>query len=215
VFPLAGAYAADEWFMSERAELAASPAIAAAGGAALTHAGATIDDVAYIDLYSCFPSAVQIACFELGLDAAERTPTLTGGLTFAGGPGNNYASHGIAAAVGGLREDPDALALCTALGWYATKHACLVFGGRPAERAYADIEAQPKRPEPRVASATYAGPATVEAYTIPYDRAGDPEAAIVSAITPEGTRALTRLTDPAAVAEFAAEDPIGREITLG
>jgi acetyl-CoA C-acetyltransferase len=209
VFPVAGAHAADEWFLTERSELAASPAIAACGEAVLTHARAGIDDIAYIDLYSCFPSAVQIACFELGLDPADRTPTLTGGLTFAGGPGNNYASHGIAAAVAALREDPDALALTTALGWYATKHACLVFSGRPGEQPYADIEAPVASPEPRRATASYSGPATVEAYTIPYDRAGEPEAVIVSALTPDGTRALTRLTDPAAVAEFTATDRLG------
>jgi acetyl-CoA C-acetyltransferase len=214
VFPLAGAYAADEWFMSERSELAASPAIAACGEAVLTHARAGIDDVAYIDLYSCFPSAVQIACSELGLDPAERTPTLTGGLTFAGGPGNNYSSHGIAAAVAALREDPDGLALTTALGWYATKHACLVFSGRPGQQPYADIEASPASPEPRRATATYSGPATVEAYTIPYDRAGEPEAVIVSALTPDGARALTRITDTAAITEFNSEDPLGRELDL-
>lgn len=217
VFPLAGAYAADEWFMTERASLATSPAIAAIGEAALGHAGVSIDDVAYIDLYSCFPSAVQIACSELGLDTLDRTPTLTGGLTFAGGPGNNYASHGIAAAVARLREDPEAVALTTALGWYATKHAMLVFSGRPGERPFAEIDAGPlvARPAPRVARADYAGPGTVEAYTIPYDRAGEPEAAIVSALTPDGIRALTRLTDPAAIADYAAGDPLGREIELG
>jgi acetyl-CoA C-acetyltransferase len=217
VFPLAGAYAADEWFMTERASLATSPAIAAIGGAALGHAGVSVDDVAYIDLYSCFPSAVQIACSELGLDPAERTPTLTGGLTFAGGPGNNYASHGIAAAVARLREDPDALALTTALGWYATKHAMLLFSGRPGERPFAEIDAGPlvTRPAPRVARADYAGPATVEAYTIPYDRAGEPEAAIVSSITPDGDRALTRITDRSAIEEIAAGDPLGQEMTVG
>ncbi len=217
VFPLSGAHAADEWFMTERASLAASPAIAAIGEAALGHAGVSIDDVAYIDLYSCFPSAVQIACSELGLDTLDRTPTLTGGLTFAGGPGNNYASHGIAAAVARLREDPEAVALTTALGWYATKHAMLVFSGRPGERPFAEIDAGPlvSRPEPRVARADYAGPATVEAYTIPYDRAGEPEAAIVSALTPDGTRALTRLSDRAAIGEIAAGDPLGQQIEVG
>src|SRR6202035_1675746 len=90
VFPLASAHASDEWFMSERHELAASPAIKAVGRAALEHAGVAIDEVAHIDLYSCFPSAVQIAATELGLDAVDGRPlTLTGGLTFAGGPGNN------------------------------------------------------------------------------------------------------------------------------
>jgi acetyl-CoA C-acetyltransferase len=65
-----------------------------------------------------------------------------------------------------------------------------------------------------VATATYTGPATVEAYTIPYDRVGEPEAVIVSALTPDGTRALTRLTDPAAIEEFVATDQIGREISV-
>jgi acetyl-CoA C-acetyltransferase len=216
VFPLAGAYAADEWFMTERASLTTSPAIAAIGAAALGHAGATIDDVAYIDLYSCFPSAVQIAAAELGLDTLDRTPTLTGGLTFAGGPGNNYASHSIATAVPKLREDPDALGLTTALGWYATKHAMLVFSGRPGRQPFAEIDAGPlvARPAPRPARADYAGPATVEAYTIPYDRAGEPEAAIVSALTPDGDRALTRIMERSAIDEIALGDPLGREIEV-
>jgi acetyl-CoA C-acetyltransferase len=215
VFPLAGAYAADEWFMTERPELAASPAIAAAGTAALTHANATIDEVTYVDLYSCFPSAVQIAADALGLDTTARTPTLTGGLTFAGGPGNNYASHGVATTVAKLREDPEALALCTALGWYATKHAVLVLTGRPGERAYREFDANPAtRPQARMATASYTGPATVEAYTIPYDRAGEPEALVISALTPDGTRALTRITDKPTIEDAITSDPIGRRITV-
>jgi acetyl-CoA C-acetyltransferase len=215
VFPLAGAYAADEWFLTERSELAESPAIAAAGTAALTHAGATIDDVAYVDLYSCFPSAVQIAADALGLDTAARTPTLTGGLTFAGGPGNNYASHAIATAIARLREDPDALALSTALGWYATKHAVLVFSGRPGGRQFGEFDANPtERPRPRLATATYEGPATVEAYTIPYARTGEPEAVILAALTPDGTRALTRITDETMIAELAGGDPLGQRINV-
>jgi acetyl-CoA C-acetyltransferase len=213
VFPLAGAYAADEWFMTERAELAASPAINAAGRAALRHAGVDIDDVAYIDLYSCFPSAVQIAAAELEVEPTDERPlTLTGGLTFAGGPGNNYSSHSIATAVGRLREDPGAFALTTALGWYASKHAIGVYGGRPGTAPFRDIDANElaDRPAVRTATATYEGPATIEAYTIPYDRAGEPEAAIVSALTPDGTRALQRSTDRDVIAMLLAEDPLGQ-----
>jgi acetyl-CoA C-acetyltransferase len=217
VFVLAGAHASDEWFMSERAELASSPAINAVGRAALEHAGVAIDEVAYIDLYSCFPSAVQIAAAELGLDSGNgRTPTLTGGLTFAGGPGNNYSSHAIATVVGKLREDPDALGLCTALGWYATKHACGIYSGRPGAQPFREIDADElvQRPAARRASAEYSGPATIEAFTIPYDRAGQPEALIVTALTPDGDRALTRSADPQLIASFADEDPLGRELTL-
>ncbi len=105
VFPLAGADANDHWFISHRPELHRSPAIRLAGAAALTLAGLGIDDVASVDLYSCFPAVVQMAAAELGLavDDPARPLTLTGGLTFGGGPGNNYTSHGIARAVGALR----------------------------------------------------------------------------------------------------------------
>ena len=84
--------------MTERPDLVAAPAIRADGQAALRHAGVGIDDVEYVDLYSCFPSAVQIAARELGLsiDDPARPVTVTGGLTFAGGPGNNYTGHSIA-----------------------------------------------------------------------------------------------------------------------
>jgi acetyl-CoA C-acetyltransferase len=218
VFLWAGAHAQDEWFMAERSQLAASPAIRAMGATALGHAGVAIDQVAEIDLYSCFPSAVQIAARELGLsiEDASRPLTLTGGLTFAGGPGNNYASHSIATLVPRLREAPDAVGLTTALGWYATKHACGVYSGRPPERAFLDLDAneQIQRPPARRASADYDGPATFEAYTVPYGRDGEPEAAIVTALTPDGTRALVRCADRGTVAAIIEEDPLGRPVTV-
>ena len=75
-----------------------SPAIRIAGRRALRLAGVGIDDVDLIDVYSCFPSAVQVAANELGLPAGDpsRPLTVTGGLTFAGGPWNNYVTHSIA-----------------------------------------------------------------------------------------------------------------------
>jgi acetyl-CoA C-acetyltransferase len=217
VFPLASAHASDEWFMSERRELAASPAINAVGRAALEHAGLAIDEVAHIDLYSCFPSAVQIAAAELGLATFDGRPlTLTGGLTFAGGPGNNYASHGIATAVARLRDDSDAFALTTALGWYATKHACGIYSNRPGNSFFREIDANElvQRPAPRAATASYSGPATVEAYTVPYDRSGEPEAAIVSALTPDGVRALMRSADPELIGSLLDTDLLGQDIQL-
>jgi acetyl-CoA C-acetyltransferase len=219
VFIWAGAHAQDEWFLSERAELAASPAIRAVGAAVLEHAGASIDELAYVDLYSCFPSAVQIAARELGLaiDDRSRPLTLTGGLTFAGGPGNNYASHAIATLVGRLREDPAALGLTTAVGWYLTKHACGIYSGRPPTKPFQSLDAgeQIARPAARQVSNEYAGAATVEAYTVPYRRDGEPEAAIVSALTANGVRALVRTADPTIIGECVTGDPLRRAVTLG
>ena len=112
VFPLSGADANDHWFISHRPELHRSPAIRLAGQAALDLAGVGIDDLGPIDLYSCFPCVVQMAAHELGLpiDDPARPLTLTGGLTFGGGPGNNYTSHGIAQVVGrAARPSPGAV----------------------------------------------------------------------------------------------------------
>lgn len=218
VFVWSSAYAHDEWFLSERVDLAASPAIRAAGQAALSHADTQIDDVAHIDLYSCFPSAVQIAAAELGLpvDDPARPLTVTGGLTFAGGPGNNYSGHAIATLTPRLREDPGSIGLVTALGWYVTKHAIGIYGTTPPRRPFLEIAAQElvERRPPREASTDYAGPATLEAYTVPFAADGTAEAAIVASLAPDGTRALVRDTNPDIIGAMLGPDPLGSPVTL-
>ncbi len=98
VYPYAGTEAHDTYSICARAELHRSPAIRIAGARVLELAGLGIDDVEHVDLYSCFPSAVQVAAAELGLpvDDPARPLTVTGGLTFAGGPWSNYVTHSIA-----------------------------------------------------------------------------------------------------------------------
>ena len=87
----------DHWHVSERVELHSSPAIRWGAKQALDMAGQTLADMRFFDLYSCFPAAVDIACREIGLDAEDpRGLTVTGGLPFFGGPGNNYVTHSIA-----------------------------------------------------------------------------------------------------------------------
>jgi hypothetical protein len=134
VFPLAGADADDHWFLSHRLDFHSSPAIRLAGASSLSLAGLAIEDVAHVDLYSCFPSAVEIGAAELGLpdDDPARPLTLTGGLTFGGGPGNNYGTHAIAALTDTLRNDPGSFGLVTGLGWYMTKHSVGIYGTEPA-----------------------------------------------------------------------------------
>ena len=95
VFPLAGTQAHDTYAVSHRPDLASSGAIRLAARELFALAGRGVDDVAHVDLYSCFPSAVQIAADEIGL-GLDRPLTVTGGLSFAGGPWNNYVTHSIA-----------------------------------------------------------------------------------------------------------------------
>jgi acetyl-CoA C-acetyltransferase len=146
-----------------------------------------IDDIAHIDLYSCFPCAVQIAANELGLsiDDADRPLTVTGGLAFAGGPGNNYVSHSIATMAGKLRADPGSVGLVTGVGWYLTKHA---MGSGRRRRHPTALPSTARRtrstPSPSALPASdFEGDATVETYTVIHGREGEPERAIVSLLT--------------------------------
>lgn len=76
-----------------------------------------INDVDFIDFYSCFPSAVQIACDALGIKIDDpRDLSITGGLRFFGGPGNNYPMHSIATAMDLVRNKPGSFGLTTGLG---------------------------------------------------------------------------------------------------
>ncbi len=217
VFLHAGARATDEWFVSQRRELHRSPAIRACGEALFARAGIRAEQLGPIDLYSCFPAAVQLAARELGLplDDPARPLTCTGGLTFFGGPGNNYATHGIAAVARQLRAaEPGALGLATALGWYATKHALGLYGNLPPQRPFAALEPTPAAPAPRRVIEPAETTAVAETCTLICDRAGDPAYGILFALTDDGDRALAKTDDPAVMATMAEESFLGARVAL-
>src|SRR6185503_1964880 len=100
VYVWGGGDATDHWFVGERLNFHSSPAIRAAGREALAQAGSDIGAIRHFDFYSCFPCAPQIGAAMLGMDEDDpRLLTVTGGLPYAGGPGNNYSTHAIAAMV--------------------------------------------------------------------------------------------------------------------
>jgi len=214
VFPIAGADGHDHWFLTERLDLGRSPAMAAAGSRALSLAGFGVDDVAHVDLYSCFPCAVQMGASALGigLDEPDRPLTVTGGLTFFGGPINTYATNAIATMADRLRHHPGSLGLVTALGWYATKHAVGLWSTTPPaagfrwEDVQPTIDAQPRR---RAAS-DHVGAVTVETATVVYDRQGQPERAIAALRTADGRRTWGTSTDPDMLAELAVVERYGQ-----
>lgn len=216
VFLHAGAAAYDEWFVSHRADLASSPAIRAIGQAAFEHAGIGPDDVRHVDLYSCFPAAVQIAAGELGfpLEDPDRPLTVTGGLTFAGGPGNNYGTHAVATLVERLRRDPEAYGLSTSLGWFVTKHALGIYSATPPARPYRSLHPVLPPLPTRPVLETHDGPGVVEAATAQYDRSGEPEVAIVSVLTPEGARVLVRTSQREVIDVVVGDEPVGRGVQV-
>ena len=221
VFPLAGADGNDHWFMSHRENLHSSPAIRLAGEATFAGAEVIADELALVDLYSCFPAVVQIATSELGLAGhPERPWTVTGGLTFAGGPGNNYVTHSIATMVQRLREMPGASGLVTGLGWFSTKHSVGILGSRPPRHhgadgyRFTDVQsAVDALPQTRV-QGNYVGEATVETYTVTYDRTGEPTLGIICGRTSDEARIWGQITEPSVLSTAATTDWNGRTGTL-
>jgi acetyl-CoA C-acetyltransferase len=216
VFPYAGTDAHDTYAISDRAEFHTSPAIRIAGNRALELAGAGIDDMALIDLYSCFPSAVQVAANELGLPTGDpsRPLTVTGGLTFAGGPWNNYVTHSIATMAERLIADPGQRGLITANGGYLTKHSFGVYGTEPPthEFRWEDVQDAVDREPTREAVVEWAGVGTVESWTTPFDRNGLPEKAFLAVRTPEDARALAVI--PHDVEVTVREDIAGAKVQV-
>jgi len=215
VFPHAGADAHDHWFVSERDNLYSSPAMRLAGGRCLELAGVGPDDLAHVDLYSCFPSAVQIAGNELGL-GTDRQLTVTGGMSFAGGPWNNYVTHSIATMADVLRDDPGSLGLVSANGGFITKHSFGVYSTRPPatpfrwENCQAAVDALPAR----AFTVDHDGAATIEAYTVMHGRHGA-EVALAACLTPDGVRTWARSDDPDTMAAMQVDEFVGRAVTLG
>ncbi|MGE4426227.1 MAG: acetyl-CoA acetyltransferase [Solirubrobacteraceae bacterium] len=217
VFLHGTAGAADHWFVGERDRLDRSPAIAAAGRALFGHAGTGPGEIGLVDLYSCFPCAVQIGANELGfaVDGPEP-PTVTGGLHYFGGPANDYVTHSIATLVELARERPDERALASAVGWYMTKHGQALLSATPPTTPYAQLDVQdevdagPRREIAVGASGTW----TVETYTAAYDRDGAPSVGTVVARHADGRRAFARSDDRPTVRRLLDGEPIGGAVEL-
>lgn len=209
-----GAYE-DPWWISERPSFSDCPALREAEEQALRGAGTCIDEIDFIDLYSCFPSAVEVACEMLEIPADGSRPlTVTGGLPFFGGPGNNYSTHAIASMMEILRERPGARGLVTGTGWYLTKHAIGVYSTQAPDPDRGAEPVHPREhPAPSVAVALEAeGPATIETYTVVFGRDGGPSQGIVVGRLEDGRRFLANTPESPALAEaLAAAEAIGRK----
>lgn len=218
VFPYAGTDAHDTYAIGERAEFHRSPAIRVAGRRALELAGTGIDDIELIDLYSCFPSAVQVAATELGLPVGDpaRPLTVTGGLTFAGGPWNNYVTHSIATMAERLTANPGRRGLITANGGYLTKHSVGVYGTEPPthEFRWEDVQSEVDREPTRSLAVQWSGEGSVESWTTPFTRDGDPEKAFLAVRTPDGARTLAVITDAAEAKGTVEGDIAGARVRV-
>ncbi len=171
-----------------------------------------------VELYSCFPTVPKMARRTLGL-AADRPFSVTGGLSFAGAGLNCYMLQSTCAMVRSLRDQPAARALLYGQGGYVTKHHALVIGSEAADPAslmlpkdVQDAAEAVRAPVPALDLA-YAGPATLETFSIVYDRDGAPSHGSIIGRTPDGARVFGKAavadTDICAVLLSQDASPVG------
>ncbi|MGZ5961597.1 MAG: acetyl-CoA acetyltransferase, partial [Rhizomicrobium sp.] len=203
----------DIWNVSERVNYHSSPAIRTMGRKAFAMAGIGVGDLSFIDLYSCFPSAVEIGCQELGIATDDpRGLTITGGLPYFGGPGNNYVMHSIVQMIDKVRAAPGRFGLCTGNGWYVTKHSAGIYSTKPTVGAWKredpksyqkDLDAMA---HPQVVEKPN-GKATVETYTVVVDRRGKRFGIVIGRLE-DGKRFLAHTQDDDATLDWMTREEI-------
>lgn len=207
----------DHWYTSERFDLHSSPAIRAASRRALAMAAKTVADIRFLDLYSCFPSAVEIACQELGIAEDDaRGLTVTGGLVYFGGPGNSYVVMSICEMMRRLRSTRGSFGLVTANGNWVTKHSFGVYSTTPYEGPWtredpavlqAQLDALPKAPFTEVAN----GPATIETYTVMHDKNAPAYSVVLGRLAATGERFIANTpADAAVLHDLQERESLGR-----
>ena len=202
--------------LMDRADLSASPAAVMAARHALDVAGITAGDLATIDLYSCFPAPVFNICDGLGLAPDDpRGLTLTGGLPFFGGAGNNYSMHAIAETVPRARANPGSFGFVGANGGIMSKYSVGIYSTTPApwrpdgsKKLQAEVDGW-SAPEQAVQAD---GWATVETYTVTHSRGGQRLGIVIGRLEADGRRFVASGADEDLLAFLTDGEPIGGRV---
>ncbi|MBX7513551.1 hypothetical protein K3179_03220 [Qipengyuania sp. GH38] len=204
--------------MTQRPDLSHSDAIRLALETALDASDLSADRIAHFDLYSCFPIVPILAAEYLGVDPIDRDLTVTGGLPFFGGPGNNYSTHAIASMVERLRADRGSYGLVLANGGFTSKESVGVYSTSAPnewEPLSSDACHQAIESRPEVILLDEDCEAEVEAFTLIHGRDG-PASAFIIARNARG-RVVARV-DLAEVGadrfETLSEDLVGRTVSI-
>jgi acetyl-CoA C-acetyltransferase len=203
----------------ERQQLGEAPAAVAAVQHALEVAGLGLGEIDFFDFYSCFPIAVSNITEALGLSPDDpRGLTLTGGLPFFGGAGNNYSMHAIAEAVGRVRARPGSYALVSANGGVVSKTSVGVYSTKPTELNPDDSD-QLQREINALDCPTHvahpAGWATIETYTVVHGRGGQKTGIVIGRLDEGGGRFLSQVApgdDELMALLETADQPIGERV---
>jgi len=222
VYFCGGGYAEDrQRFMIDKTDFTSSPPLKAAVDKALDRSGLTLADMDCLDIYSCFPCAVSIAKKMLGIAAEDPRPqTLTGGLGFFGGPGNNYNLHAVVTLCEQIASGGTTTGMTTALGWFMHKHAAGIYSALPPNNSLETMDIEDRKdflagPEPIEIDPDSSGTGTIETYTIVYNRDHSPDYAVIYGKTEKGLRFIARTTDaPDIYQTLATRNMVGQKVLL-
>lgn len=208
--------AATELMLSARPDLSANPASIASVEAALDRAGKSMGEIQFLDFYSCFAIPVFNQCDHFGLAVDDpRGLTLTGGLPFFGGAGNNYSAHAICEAVERVRGNRGSYALVGANGGWMSKYATGIYSTEPADWSANDrFEKLPIADNGMPFSEEPFDSATVESYTINYSKAGSDAVFIGRNAAGERVVGNADLDDARTREPFESGEPFGAKLTV-
>jgi acetyl-CoA C-acetyltransferase len=211
VFLHAATEANDTDFLSTRMDFHRSPALRIAGARAVELAERAVEAIDHFDLYSCFPSSVEVAALELGIPEG-RALTVTGGLTFGGGPLNSYGLHAIARMAEVVRDDRGSTGLVHGNGGWLAKQAIGIYSAEPPEGGfrYENLQSEVDALPLREALVDWDGPVTLEAYTVAHQK-GAPRIAHAACQTAEGRRTWGTVADPSLLEAMMREEFCGRK----
>ncbi len=221
IYPMGGADIENIFYVTQRPELITSPAIHHGSRLSLEQAGLSLDDIDIFDIYSCFPSMIQIFQNEIGLKPDDpRGLTITGGLPYFGAPLSNYSMHAVVTAAERIRERPSVKAFVAALGGINSKPSFGIYGSEPAEYIWGERDDSGLQkeilsktlPEPvKQASGSF----RIDAYAVHYGRDGIPELGTVTGMLECGTRTLAHIDiGPDELEEIKDKNIIGRSVEI-
>jgi acetyl-CoA C-acetyltransferase len=203
----------------DRPDLSRAPSAVAATEEALRVADIDVNGISTFDLYSCFPIAVSNVCDGMGLSADDpRGLTLTGGLPYFGGAGNNYSMHAIAETVRAMRESPGSHGLVGANGGTLSKYSVGIYSTVPrtwrADQSAARQAELHAWPVVEVAQVPQ-GSARIESYTVRHTKSG-PVGIVIGRLDADDRRLLA---NPAAgdddlLGLLIDGEPIGAHIVV-
>ena len=195
--------------LTEREHLHQHPGQELAARRVLELAKLAPDDLDHVDVYSCFPFAVQAGAAALGI-GLDPPPTVTGGMTFFGGPLGSYVLHSKASLFERLRAEPGSVGAIGSLGGQYAHFGYGVYSTDPGDGVLPIVEdvsegyaAMPRR---KVREG-YAGPARVESYTVDVGHEG-PRKVTVTTLTDDGLRIFARSSDPDLMKSLLADEDI-------